>query len=131
MSRTKKSGFTLVELLLVLAIIGVISAIAIPSLTGQRAKAELVGDAQANAKVLATILESRKAENGVYGAPGTYIWKFDGTVPSTNIAPSFTPKGNSQMTYTLTITGTGLTYTLAVSKGTNSIYRTNQTGAKL
>ena len=64
-------GFSLVELLLVLAIIGIISAIAIPSFLGQRRRARVIGDAISNAKSLQMALESRKAEVGVYAPAGT------------------------------------------------------------
>ena len=76
-------GFSLVELLLVLAILGIISAIAIPSFLGQRRRARVIGDAQANAQVLRMKLESYRAETGVYGtASATYTWTASGTVPT-------------------------------------------------
>ena len=53
---TREGGFSLIELLLVLTIIGIISAIAIPMLMGQRNRARRIGDAQANANVLAMML---------------------------------------------------------------------------
>lgn len=111
------SGFSLVELLLVLAIIAIISGIAIPAFLGQRRRARVIGDAKTNASALMMALESGKAEKGVYAAAGTYNWTSSGAVPtaSTNPAVSFTPKGNSQMNYALTIGSTGLTYTLKVT----------------
>lgn len=124
-------GFSLVELLLVLAIIGIVSAIAIPSLTGQRARAKKIGDAQANAKALAMMLEGRKAETGIYGTAGTVAtWTPAPNAAATALLPQFVPSGNSQMVYNLTI-NTAITFTLVVREGTASgpvIYTTDQTG---
>ncbi|WP_257310077.1 type IV pilin protein [Geothrix fuzhouensis] len=126
-------GFSLIELLLVMALIGIISAIAIPTFLGQRTRARVIGDAMSNAKVLSMALETRKAENGLYGGAGTYTWKSDGTRPSTDIAPSFTPQGNSQMDYTVEIKNVGLTYVLSVNNkgGGGLVYQTDQSGKEL
>lgn len=128
-------GFSLVEMMLVLAIIGIISAIAIPSFIGQRRRARVIGDAIANAKVLQMALESRKADTGVYGAVSTnYTWTA-GTPSDATYLPSFTPSGNSMMNYSVLIGTSGLTYTLTVfdpsiSAGTVA-YQTNQAGQEL
>ena len=129
-------GFSLVELLLVLALIGILSGIAIPSYLGQRRRARVIGDAISNAKVLQMALESRKAENGIYGAINTtYDWKADGSaVTGPALIPSFQPKGASKMDYTVAVGATGLTYTLTVKDTTLSgatAYQTDQTGQEL
>jgi len=128
------AGFSLIELLLVLAIIGIITGIAIPSFLGQRKRARIVGDAQANAQVLRMQLESYKADNGTYGASGAvYNWTAAGGVPSTSagLALNFTPKGNSKMNYSVAVS-TALTYTLTVtdpSYAGATVLKTNQTGS--
>ena len=80
-----------------LALIGIISAIAIPSFLGQRRRARVIGDAMSNAKVLSMSLENRKAENGLYGAAGTYGWKPDGTAPPRTSPPS-SPRATARWT---------------------------------
>lgn len=134
--RKPTHGFSLVELLLVLAIIGILSGIAIPSYLGQRRRARIIGDAQANAQVLRMQLENRKADLGIYGTAGTYTWT-GGASPSasTNPAPGFSAKGNNtKMNYSVVIGSTGLTYTLNVQDttiGSTLVYSTNQNGSNL
>jgi len=130
-------GFSLIELLLVLAILGIISAIAIPMFTGQRTRARVIGDAMANAKTLQMGLESRKADAGTYGAAGTtYGWKADGSdATGPALIPTFQPSGNSKMNYSVTVGGGGLTYVLTVTDPTIgsgvTAYQTNQLGQEL
>ena len=134
--RTNKSkGFSLVEVLLVLAIIGIISAIAIPSFLGQRRRAQVIGDAISNAKALSMMLESRKAEIGIYGAKATYEWKADGSAATgPALIPSFQPVGNTKMDYSVVIDATTLAFVLTVTdpkSGNATMYQTDQTGAEI
>ena len=136
LNRKRTTGFSMVELLLVLAVIGIISGIAIPSFMGQRRRARVIGDAMANAKVLQMGLESLKADSGIYGAAATYDWKADGSAATgPALLPTFTPNGSSKMNYNLVIANGGITYTLTVtdpSIGTGvTAYQTNQLGQEL
>lgn len=136
MRRSRMRGFTLVELLLVLAILAIISSIAIPAFSGQRMRARVIGDAKTNAKVLAMVLESYKAEQGTYPATGTYSW-LNGTANSSNPStiPAFTPPNSSPLQFVLVIDTNLTTYTITViypNKGPNNanlnLYQVNQSG---
>jgi prepilin-type N-terminal cleavage/methylation domain-containing protein len=131
--RTK--GFSLVELLLVLAIIGIISIIAVPSLTGQRKRAKMIGDAQANTRIINMALDARRAEIGIYGAADDYEYKTSGNGSrpegDKDIIRTFQPKGNSKLDFKITIKPGGLTYDVDVSDPSASnkvILKSNQTG---
>jgi prepilin-type N-terminal cleavage/methylation domain-containing protein len=114
----RAKGFTLVELLLVIAILGTLTAIAIPSFLGQRKRARIIGDAKANAQVIRMALESRKADMGVYGVEGNPIlYKADTDStnrPNPDIIPTFQPKGNTQMDFEITIKQDGLAFDINV-----------------
>ena len=135
--KNRTQGFSLIEMLLVVAIIGIISGIAIPSFLGQRRRARLIGDAQANAAVIRMSMESRKADLGVYGkANASNSWTASGGYPpaSTNVAPDFSPKGNSHLNFNIVVGSAGLTYVLTVKDPGNSdvvMYQTNQNGEEL
>jgi prepilin-type N-terminal cleavage/methylation domain-containing protein len=136
MSRKPNSGFSLIELLLVVAIMGIISGIAIPAFLGQRHRARLIGDAQSNATVLRMQLETVKADAGVYGTKGTtFTWTYLGSVSAGASIFNFTPKGNSRMNYAVSLptAGSGLAYNISVTDptlgGGTVIYTTNQNGS--
>ncbi len=128
-------GFSMIELLLVLAVIGILSAIAIPSYLGQRRRARVIGDAMSNTKTLQMVLENRRAETGIYALAGTYDWKTDGSAASgPTLLPTFVPQGNSKMDYNLVVDDSGLTYTLTAKDthlGGATAYKTNQAGEEL
>ncbi|WP_306591444.1 type IV pilin protein [Geothrix sp. 21YS21S-4] len=131
--RPRSQGFSLIELLLVVFLIGVISAIAIPSYLGQRKRARVIGDAIANAQTLRMGLETRRAENGLYGVAGqVYTWKADGTDASgPTLIPTFQPKGASRMNYEVKVDANGVAYVLTVTDptmGNATAYQTNQAG---
>ena len=64
----KQQGFTLIELMIVVAIIGVLSAIAIPAYKNYVTKSE-VASAMATMKALITPLEACIQEKGFTGTP--------------------------------------------------------------
>lgn len=63
--KKKKKGFTLLELLVVLAILAILIAIAIPVYKGQKEKAAITAH-NANVRVLETAVESYKQDHGEY-----------------------------------------------------------------
>lgn len=112
-SRTR--GFSLVELLLVLALIGILSGIAIPAYLGQRRRARVIGDAKANAAAIGMQMEARKAESGIYAASGTTVTWTKGVPSNASFLPGLSMTNATQMNYSLSVTNGGLGYTITVT----------------
>ena len=65
--KQKEGGFTIVELLVVIVVIGILAAITIVSYTGITTKAN-TSKAQANANAVQAVAEAMNADNGFYPA---------------------------------------------------------------
>jgi len=68
-----KKGFTIIELMVVIGIIAILAAIAIPSYLGIQKKAAR-GEAKSNLLALSLALEGYLAENNDYGPTGVYTY---------------------------------------------------------
>ncbi|MCQ2012346.1 prepilin-type N-terminal cleavage/methylation domain-containing protein [Clostridium butyricum] len=91
----KKKGFTLVELIIVIAVIAVLAAVAIPKFGAVKKDANLSAD-KANAKIIATAVASAIADGTTVAdgpvASSVYASKLDGGAlpkPKTTGANSF------------------------------------------
>jgi len=73
MQLNRKEGFSLVELMIVVLVIGILAAIAIPSYLGIQKKSAR-SEAKSNLLAISLALESYMAENNDYGAAGLYTY---------------------------------------------------------
>lgn len=109
-----ESGFTLVELLVVMLILGILAAIAIPAFFNQRDKAQ---DAEAKASVRATqtALETFATDNnGSYaGAEFADLADIEGSL---NDAPNEPVIVAGQDTYTISVEAEGTETTFTVER---------------
>ncbi len=114
----EESGFTLVELLVVMLILGILAAIAIPAFFSQRDKAK-DSDAKAQANSAQTAIESYATDNnGSYaGATLAKLQAIEPTIKST-VADADSLTSN---TYTVTATSsTGNTFSVTAGKHRDS-----------
>ena len=78
--RAKVRGFTLIELMIVIAIIAILAAILIPNFLHARSEAQTAG-CEGNEKQIATAMEEYSVDhNGTYGPGGTVTSTLLGTL---------------------------------------------------
>jgi len=104
----KKTGFSLIELLIVIAILGILASIAIPLFLGQQKKA-VFSEAKSNLESLRLLEEQYFAENGCYYREnGACTNKnFNSVAAIQAFLPGFTPgmEANLYYTYELRVEG--------------------------
>lgn len=119
--RTRKGGFTLIELMIVVAIIGILAAIAIPNFLKFQLRSK-TGEAKTNLAALRTAEEGYFAEYGVYIAAADYpgVGNVDGSKNEWGANGPFGaaagfdtvgwgPEGAVYFSYQATLGGAGLT----------------------
>jgi len=107
-------GFTLIELMIVVAIIGILAAVAIPNFVNYQCKAKQ-SEAKQALKTYATGLEAYMAEYDTYT---TDISKLDVDVPVGRYTTTVSNVSNANRTFTLSSTGSlsGKTDTWTLTK---------------
>ena len=110
-----ESGFTLVELLVVMLILGLLAAIAIPAFFNQRTKAQ-DAEAKSTAKTAQTALETYATDNGGSYAGATPDL-LDNIEPTLSGAPFTLAPAPTANTYTIrVVSASAATQTFSISR---------------
>lgn len=104
---SKKKGFTLIELIVVIAILGILAAVLIPKFTGFTKKANST-QALVDAKQFATAMDSLNAEKGTAFVVGDVTGMANMSSDSSVVAADFDATNGK---FTITTTKNGSTFT--------------------
>ena len=106
----RQKGFSLVELIIVVAIIGILAAIAIPAYLGAQSRT-LMKSAREEASTLASAMEGFYQEHNRYGDDGT----IEGRDDLANAYPAYRPSNDIMFNMSLTIANNGQTFTITAT----------------
>lgn len=110
-----RKGITLIEMLIVVAIIGIITAVAIPGYIGQQRKAART-EASSNLQNLRMLAEQFFAENGTYATFNGTAYNQSSTTLQTSL-PGFRPGTATDLNYNYSATSNATTFTFtAIAK---------------
>lgn len=103
-----KKGVTLIELLIVISIIGILAAIAVPAYIGQQRNAART-EAYSNLQNLRLLEEQYYAENGCYYMTGGNCTNasISGVTNIQGFLPGFRPGSSLMFDYSITTSNTG------------------------
>lgn len=119
MNAQPQRGFTLIELMIAVAIIAIISAIAIPAYLGYVQEAKL-STLRLNIDGMRVFIEDYRLDNGTYVAAQ---WKADGSVKTLESEYGWTPDGDKQtIDYTVTVNPAGTYDVVAVDTAEPDIW---------
>jgi len=120
--REGQKGFTLVELMIVVAIIGILAAIAIPQFAAYRERG-YIASMQSDANAVRVAEEAYYVQNNTYiatTAPGTDLSAFGGVAPSSGNTVTVAAATDINKDYTITVTSSKTAKTVVYNSTTGA-----------